>query len=1171
MRLLTPKTILLSTFLASSLYASGNYTATIYSHAECAPKAENDRPSGGMKENRRVDVTMETTVLEKHQVAEKTQIKTRAYLKDGGVIWTTSDPLVAESRLEIKSDTLHLDRDGLSIKPLKFFTYNNYSDYIKRYELLIVNADDPNHLVPLKLIEGEGLPSEITWDPNKDELIALHPKQALRYSLRVYDENGHYDETEVKKLFIQEGVKDSYFKDIEGEIFGKSSIKTRTIPIEGSRVRVYGSDISPDNLLKIADQEIRVDKSGKFVFEKIKKAGHYDIPVSIMTHEGDLYERELALDVKANHIFLVGLADFTAGAHHVSGNIKPLEADEHYNEDIFVDGRLAFYLKGKVKGKYLITAQMDTQEADIKDMFKNIQKKDPRSMFRNLDPDQYYYVYGDDSHAYRDTDSQGKLYLRAEWDKSKALWGNFNTGVTGNEFANINRSLYGAKVQHSSMGVTKYGDNKTDLIVFGSEAQSAYAHNEFEGTGGSLYYLKHKEILQGSEKVWVEVQERNSQRVADKIELIRGQDYEIDEIQGRIILTRPLSPYGKMSGPSIIKDNPLDGNRVMLKVDYEYLPDEFQANQATYGARGKQWIGDFLAIGATYGHEGRSSGDYEVKGVDVTLRGGKNTYVKAEFANSSSLQSNGANYRSMDGGLSFNSVEVANAETSGDAYGVEAKVALSDFKTVKNDSSAALWYKKRESGFSNARLGSSDEVTDYGAEATAYLTDYLKVTGRSSVLEAQNNKDTISSIEADATMGDFVVGAEARYVENEVDAILRGKGTLAGLKVRYKINSYFDIYAMAQTTLDAQGTYRDNDLYTLGTNVNVGRLTLTAEASTGDRGNAMLLGADYGISEDYSIYSNYILSTDAIEGKRNIFTVGQRSKVTDALSVFSEHQFSHSDEMAGVGNSFGIDYAFTKYLLANVTYNKVNYDDANQRDRDALSASLHYGDRDITASTKLEYRKDKGTNLEETQYLTTNRLSYKVNPSWRMMAKLNYAKTVDERDDSKEATFTEAGVGFAYRPVEHTRFNLIGKYTYLYDLSTLDQIASTPDERSHIVSAEMSYQLSPKWSLGSKLGLKMYGIREDRDSGEWYESELSLAALRVNYHIIKSWDAMVEGHMLVSKDDGVKKGILLGLYKHIGEHVKMGIGYNFSDFSDDLTQGLDYQAGGWFVNVIGKY
>ncbi len=1166
MRHIKTKTLLLSSLLASALYGDGAYTATLYDHAECQPIAKNDRPSGGMAKNRRVDVSLHTTQLQEQRVPQVTTIKTRAYLKDGGVIWATSDPLVSESHLEVKASPLFMSSEDA----LKFYTYNNYSDYIDRYELLIVNADDENHLVPLALLKGKGLPHEINWDVSKENL-ALHPKQKLLYSLRVYDKEGHFDETNAHALIIQDGDKRGTFRDIEGEIFGKSDIKTRSIPIQGTRVRVYGTGLNPDNLLKIGEEEIRVDKSGKFVYEKIKKPGHYDIPVSIMTSQGDIYEEALALDVKANHIFLVGLADLTAGKYNISGNIKPLEADEHYNEDIFVDGHLAFYLKGKIKGKYLITAQMDTQEADIKDMFKNIQRKDPRSMFRNLDPDQYYYVYGDNSTSYNDTDSQGKFYIRAQWDKSKALWGNFNTGITGNEFANINRSLYGAKLQHSSMDVTKYGDNKTDLIVFASEAQSAYAHNEFEATGGSLYYLRNRDILQGSEKVWVEVQERNSQRIAQKIELIRGQDYEIDEIQGRIILTRPLSPYSKMSGPSIIKDAPLDGNRVMLKVDYEYLPDEFKSNQATYGARAKQWLGDFLAIGATYGHEGRSNGDYEVKGMDVTLKGGKNSYIKAEVANSKALQSNGANFRSLDGGLSFAQIENNAPKNEGNAIGVEAKVSLSDFKAVKNDTTASVWYKKREEGFSNARLGSSDAVTDYGLEATSYLADFIKVTGRGTVLEKKHNKDSVASVEADATLGDFTLGGEVRHTEQKIDSILRGKGTLAGLKLSYNVNSYFDVYVAAQTSIEAKGTYHDNNLYTVGANAHVGKLNLNAEASTGDRGDSLLLGADYGIAEGYSIYSNYILSTDSTEGRRNVLTVGQKSKITDALSVFSEHQFSHSDKMAGVGDSFGIDYAFTKSFLANLTYNKVKYDDTNQRDRDAISGSLHFSDRDVTASTKLEYRKDKGTNLQEKQYLTANRLSYKVNPSWSVMAKLNYSKTTDEIHDNKEATFTEAGVGFAYRPVENARFNLIGKYTYLYDLSTLDQITSSADERSHILSALMSYQLSSKWTVGSSLGVKLYGIRANRDAGEWYESKLYLGALRANYHLIKSWDTMLEGHILASQDDGVKKGLLVGIYKHIGNHLKMGVGYNFTDFSDDLTESNDYQAGGWFINVIGKY
>jgi hypothetical protein len=49
-----------------------------------------------------------------------------------------------------------------------------------------------------------------------------------------------------------------------------------------------------------------------------------------------------------------------------------------------------------------------------------------------------------------------------------------------------------------------------------------------------------------------------------------------------------------------------------------------------------------------------------------------------------------------------------------------------------------------------------------------------------------------------------------------------------------------------------------------------------------------------------------------------------------------------------------------------------------------------------------------------------------------------------------------------------------------------------------------------------------------------------------------------------------RSGALVGIYRHLGSHIKMGVGYNFSDFSDDLTQ-LDYTHQGMFLNLVGKY
>ena len=48
-----------------------------------------------------------------------------------------------------------------------------------------------------------------------------------------------------------------------------------------------------------------------------------------------------------------------------------------------------------------------------------------------------------------------------------------------------------------------------------------------------------------------------------------------------------------------------------------------------------------------------------------------------------------------------------------------------------------------------------------------------------------------------------------------------------------------------------------------------------------------------------------------------------------------------------------------------------------------------------------------------------------------------------------------------------------------------------------------------------------------------------------------------------------KSGALLDECRHIGENVKVGVCYNFTDFSDNLTD-LDYYSEGFFINFVGK-
>jgi hypothetical protein len=85
----------------------------------------------------------------------------------------------------------------------------------------------------------------------------------------------------------------------------------------------------------------------------------------------------------------------------------------------------------------------------------------------------------------------------------------------------------------------------------------------------------------------------------------------------------------------------------------------------------------------------------------------------------------------------------------------------------------------------------------------------------------------------------------------------------------------------------------------------------------------------------------------------------------------------------------------------------------------------------------------------------------------------------------------------------------------------------------------------------------------------FFDNTAHLGVLRLDWRFHKNWEAMVEGRALELTDVSQRRSGALGaVYRYLGKHLKVGAGYNFTDFSDDLTD-LSYDHHGAFVNVIG--
>ena len=109
------------------------------------------------------------------------------------------------------------------------------------------------------------------------------------------------------------------------------------------------------------------------------------------------------------------------------------------------------------------------------------------------------------------------------------------------------------------------------------------------------------------------------------------------------------------------------------------------------------------------------------------------------------------------------------------------------------------------------------------------------------------------------------------------------------------------------------------------------------------------------------------------------------------------------------------------------------------------------------------------------------------------------------------------------------------------------------------------------WTVGGKVAYRYGQVAQDRENPEFFASRAQLYVVRLDWHFIHRWDALLEGRWLDLPDaQDSRSGMLVGIYRHLGNYIKVGVGYNFSDFSDDLTQ-LDYKHQGLFINVIGKF
>ena len=644
----------------------------------------------------------------------------------------------------------------------------------------------------------------------------------------------------------------------------------------------------PGNRVEINGEAVAVAADGTFTTSVTLPPGESELVIKAIDADGRIGEIRRAVDFKDTDLFFLAFGDGKVGWLNSKGYLEGTDKEDGF----YTEGRIAFYLKGVVKGKYLVTAALDTGRSEFEDLFKDLDNKQNKRFLTNLDPDKIYPVYGDSSTVVYDTDSRGKFYLAIDSDEFHALVGNYQISLTDTELARYQRTFFGANVAYKSLSQTKYGEPNTKVMVFGADVQQLHVNDQLEATGGSLYYLSHRDIIEGSEQVSLVVRDKNTGLVLSRTPQQQNVDYTIKYDTGYVLFRRPI--ISKASDGSIINQDILPGNPVIVEVEYEARADTME--KKAYGGRVRQQIGDHVAVGGTYIKDDLATESYTLQGIDTEVRLGQNTRFIGEYAKSDGTGNEV--FLSVDGGLNFRDT-TPTGDQNGDAYKLAAEVDIGEWFERPDRYFTGAYYKRQNPGFFNEGNLLQTGTENIGMNLSFKLSEAdllrgkLEQTSIDATEAVGSTSETIGTLQYihDHSWWGVTLEYQNRNRDGEQLTSEAGDNSYAAAGVRVDATDDLTLNLDYQHTV----TGPSNNQARLGARYQIHpKVALEAAGTVGSEGNSALGGAVVNLGEQ-ELYINQRLA-DHRPGRSTTTVVGARALVDSATKLYTEYQWEKNND-----------------------------------------------------------------------------------------------------------------------------------------------------------------------------------------------------------------------------------------------------------------------------------
>ncbi|MFK7914013.1 MAG: hypothetical protein AB8B93_08870 [Pseudomonadales bacterium] len=793
---------------------------------------------------------------------------------------------------------------------------------------------------------------------------------------------------------------------------------------------------------------------------------------------------------------LIGLVEGTFGKTSRGGAVSEIE-DSNLQDATLQDGRVAFFAKGMIKGQWLLTAAYDTD------------KETERRLREQIDPGQFYTLYGDGSEQRFDAQSQQKLYLKVEKERFSALFGDYDTGFDRTEYTRYARTLNGLQGQY-------YGD-KVRVDAFASETAQGFVRESLAGDGTSgIYRLAQQQLVVNSERISIVT--RNRFRQEEELErrsLVRYLDYSIDYDRGTLLFKQPVFAQDPGFNP------------IFIEVEYEIDPGGAR-DDLVAGVRAAVRLDDADSeLAATYIHDDSLGNAGSLIGLDVDWQLPQGLRLQAEVARTSTdtadgdalrfeLERTSANmagelfYRQQDGSFGLGQQTVF---TSGlRSFGVTGEYRLDESWLLRGEA-----YQQQD-------LDTEGERTVIGLEAEYRRNDARYRAGVRSVSE-----QVAAGGARDASQ--VVAGVSQRMLDNrltlraDAEVSVGGDGDNTDYPSRVVLGADYDLYSNLTLIGEQEFTFGDER------NTQDTRLGLKTRPWA---------GADFNTGLQRELTEN---------GERVFATTGLIQQWRLNERWFFDFGADRTQTLSQTGSTSDVPA---------LTFRPVNQPASGSFSEDftAFFSGVGYRREQWDVSSRLEFH--LGDLSDKWNWLAgANR---QLSDGKIMSASLSVLN--DEQANGTLQNSADLRFGLAWRPVESSWL-----YLNRLDLNLTETRNGSFDVRSRKIvdNFHANYRPSERSQLSLQLGLKYV---MDSFDGEEFSGLTGLYGAEYRRDLGRRFDFGVRGAALQSFEAGSLRysaGLSVGVSPF--KNTWLSLGYNFVGFSDDDFADAEYTARGLYLKI----